>query len=132
MTNLGLWWNAKYVELEPTELAVGGALAILIGAAVLYVIIKVLRSRIVKLIGMGALLLTAAFIGWLVVDQQVRGERERIAQIWSRTFDNNEIKDFESCVANRSPRIAGTQYRVELVTECGEVAKAIKQGLEAR
>lgn len=25
MTNLGLWWNAKYVELEPTELAVGGA-----------------------------------------------------------------------------------------------------------
>jgi hypothetical protein len=132
MTNLGLWWNQRYVEVEPTELAIGGALAILVGAAVLYVIIKVLRSRIVKLIGAGLIVATLSAVGWLFVDQQAQEERQRVAQIWSRTFDNSEIKDFESCVANRSPRIAGTQSRVELVTECGEVAKAIKQGLEAR
>lgn len=35
MTNLGLWWNSRYVEVEPMELAIGGALAILVGAAVL-------------------------------------------------------------------------------------------------
>ena len=132
MTNLGLWWNSRYVEVEPMELAIGGFFAILVGGVVLYFIAKVLRSRIVKLIGVGVAVATISLVGWLFVNHHAQEERERVSRIWSRTFDNSAIKDFESCVSNRPPRIAGTQYRVEVVTECGEVAKAIKQGLEAR
>jgi hypothetical protein len=132
MTNLGLWWNSRYVEVEPTELAIGAILAILVSGALLYFTVKVLRSRIIKLIGVGVVVLTVSLVGWFFVDQHAQEEQERVSQIWSRTFDNNEIKDFESCVSNRPPKFSGTQSRVELVTECGEVAKAIKQGLEVR
>ncbi len=132
MTNLGVWWESRYLELEPTDLAMGAVLAILVGGALLYFIVKVLRSRIFKLLTAGVALATLVLIGWFVIDQRAQGERERMSQIWSRTFDDSAITDFESCVANRSPAISGTRSRVDLVTECGEVAKAIKQGLEAR
>jgi len=132
MTNLGLSWNSRYLELEPMELAIGAMMAILVGGAVLYVTLKVLRSRPVKLIGIGLFLAMVSLVGWLALDQHQQEERARVSHIWSRTFDNEAIKDFESCVANRAPRSPGTQYRVEVVTECGDVAKAIKEGLEAR
>jgi hypothetical protein len=132
VTNLGLSWNSRYLELGPTELALAGVATILVGGAVLYFILKVLRSRPVKLLGIGLLLATMSLVGWLILDQRAQDERARVAQIWSRTFENSAIKDFESCVANRTPRSPGEQYRVELVTECGDVAKAIKEGLGAR
>ena len=50
-TNLGLSWNSRYLELQPTELAIAGVAAILVGGAILYVLLKVLRSRPVKLLG---------------------------------------------------------------------------------
>lgn len=132
VTNLGLSWNSRYLELEPTELIIGGVVAILVGGAVLYFLLKVLRSRPVKLLGIGLLIAAAALVGWLALDRQQQDERTRVSDIWSRTFENSAIKDFESCVANRSPRSPGPQYRVEVVTECGDVAKAIKEGLDAR
>ncbi len=132
VTNLGFSWNSRYLELEPTELVIGGVVAILVGGAVLYFFLKVLRSRPVKLLGIGLLITTAALVGWLALDRHQQDERTRVSEIWSRTFENSAIKDFESCVANRSPRSPGPQYRVEVVTECGDVAKAIKEGLEAR
>ena len=132
VTNLGLSWNSRYLELEPTELVIGGMVAILVGGVVLYFLLKVLRSRPVKLLGMGLLIAAAALVGWLALDQHQQDERTRVSDIWSRTFENSAIKDFESCVANRSPRSPGPQYRVEVVTECGDVAKAIKEGLDAR
>ena len=132
VTNLGLSWNSRYLELEPTELVIGGMVAILVGGVVLYFLLKVLRSRPVKLLGIGLLIAAAALVGWLALDRQQQDERTRVSDIWSRTFENSAIKDFESCVANRSPRSPGPQYRVEVVTECGDVAKAIKEGLDAR
>ena len=132
VTNLGLSWNSRYLELEPTELIIGGVVAILVGGAVLYFLLKVLRSRPVKLLGMGLLIAAAALVGWLALDQHQQDERARVSDIWSRTFENSAIKDFESCVANLPPRSPGTEYRVEVVTECGDVAKAIKEGLQTR
>jgi len=132
VTNLGLSWNSRYFELSPTELALAAVAALLVGGAVLYVLLKVLRSKPVKMLGMALLLATVALIGWLAIDRHQQDERTRVAEIWSRTFENTAIKDFESCVANRTPRSPGPQYRVEVVTECGDVAKAIKEGLEAR
>ncbi len=132
VTNLGLSWNSRYLELEPTELAIAIVVAILVGGAVLYFIFKVLRSKPVKLLGMALLVGAVALVGWLAIDQHQQDERARVSEIWSRTFENSAIKDFESCVANRTPRSPGAQYRVEVVTECGDVAKAIKEGLEAR
>ena len=131
-TNLGLSWNSRYLELQPTELAIAGVAAILVGGAILYVLLKVLRSRPVKLLGIALLVAGASLVGWLALDQRQQNERTRVSDIWSRTFENSAIKDFESCVANLPPRSPGTQYRVEVVTECGDVAKAIKDGLEAR
>lgn len=52
VTNLGLSWNSRYLELEPAELAVAILAALLVGGAVLYFLLKVLRSRPVKLLGM--------------------------------------------------------------------------------
>ncbi|MBA5873938.1 MAG: hypothetical protein GDA66_05240 [Nitrospira sp. CR1.2] len=132
VTNLGLSWNSRYLELEPTELAIAIVAALLVGGAALYVLLKVLRSKPVKLLGIGLLLGAVALVGWLAVDRHQQDERTRVSEIWSRTFENNDIKDFESCVAHRIPRSPGAQYRVEVVTECGDVAKAIKEGLEAR
>lgn len=132
VTNLGLSWNSRYFELSPTEMALAAVAALLVGGAVLYVLLKVLRSKPVKMLGMALLLATGALIGWLAIDRHQQDERTRVAEIWSRTFENTAIKDFESCVANRTPRSPGPQYRVEVVTECGDVAKAIKEGLEAR
>lgn len=132
VTNLGFSWNSRYLELEPTELVIGGVVAFLVGGAVLYFLLKVLRSRPVKLLGMGLLIAAAGAIGWLAIDQHQQDERTRVSEIWSRTFENSAIKDFESCVANRTPRSPGPQYRIEVVTECGDVAKAIKEGLDAR
>lgn len=132
VTNLGLSWNSRYLELEPTELALAIVAALLVGGAALYILLKVLRSKPVKLLGIGLLLGAVALVGWLAVDRHQQDERTRVSEIWSRTFENNEIKDFESCVAHRPPRSPGAQYRVEVVTECGDVAKAIKEGLEAR
>ncbi len=132
VTNLGLSWNSRYLELEPTELVIGGMVAILVGGVVLYFLLKVLRSRPVKLLGMGLLIAAAALVGWLALDQHQQDERARVSDIWSRTFENSAIKDFESCVANLPPRSPGTEYRVEVVTECGDVAKAIKEGLQTR
>ena len=106
--------------------------AILVGGVVLYFLLKVLRSRPVKLLGMGLLIAAAALVGWLALDQHQQDERARVSDIWSRTFENSAIKDFESCVANLPPRSPGTEYRVEVVTECGDVAKAIKEGLQTR
>ena len=113
-------------------MALAAVAALLVGGAVLYVLLKVLRSKPVKMLGMALLLATVALIGWLAIDRHQQDERTRVAEIWSRTFENTAIKDFESCVANRTPRSPGPQYRVEVVTECGDVAKAIKEGLEAR
>ena len=132
VTNLGLSWNSRYFELSPTEMALAAVAALLVGGAVLYVLLKVLRSKPVKMLGMALLLATVALIGWLAIDRHQQDERTRVAEIWSRTFENTAIKNFESCVANRTPRSPGPQYRVEVVTECGDVAKAIKEGLEAR
>lgn len=132
VTNLGLSWNSRYFELSPTEMALAAVAALLVGGAVLYVLLKVLRSKPVKMLGMALLLATVVLIGWLAIDRHQQDERTRVAEIWSRTFENTAIKDFESCVANRTPRSPGPQYRVEVVTECGDVAKAIKEGLEAR
>lgn len=132
VTNLGLSWNSRYLELEPAELAVAILAALLVGGAVLYFLLKVLRSRPVKLLGMLIVIGAVALVGWLALDQHQQDERTRVSEIWSRTFENNAIKDFESCVANRTPRSPGPQYRVEVVTECGDVAKAIKEGLDAR
>ena len=132
VTNLGVSWNSRYFELSPTEMALAAVAALLVGGAVLYVLLKVLRSKPVKMLGMALLLATVALIGWLAIDRHQQDERTRVAEIWSRTFENTAIKDFESCVANRTPRSPGPQYRVEVVTECGDVAKAIKEGLEAR
>lgn len=132
VTNLGLSWNSRYLELEPAELAVAIMAALLVGGAVLYFLLKVLRSRPVKLLGMLIVIGAVALVGWLALDQHQQDERTRVSEIWSRTFENNAIKDFESCVANRTPRSPGPQYRVEVVTECGDVAKAIKEGLDAR
>ena len=132
VTNVGLSWNSRYFELSPTEMALAAVAALLVGGAVLYVLLKVLRSKPVKMLGMALLLATVALIGWLAIDRHQQDERTRVAEIWSRTFENTAIKDFESCVANRTPRSPGPQYRVEVVTECGDVAKAIKEGLEAR
>lgn len=132
VTNLGLSWNSRYLELEPAELAVAILAAVLVGGAVLYFLLKVLRSRPVKLLGMLIVIGAVALVGWLALDQHQQDERTRVSEIWSRTFENNAIKDFESCVANRTPRSPGPQYRVEVVTECGDVAKAIKEGLDAR
>ncbi|MEK6804346.1 MAG: hypothetical protein AABZ34_17050 [Nitrospirota bacterium] len=131
-TNLGLSWNSRYLELQPTELAIAGVAVILVGGAILYVLLKVLQSRPVKLLGIGLLVSVAALVGWLILDQRQQDQRTRVSDIWSRTFENSAIKDFESCVANRTPRNVGPQYRVEVVTECGDVAKAIKDGLESR
>lgn len=132
VTNLGLSWNSRYLELAPTELAIAIVAALLVGGAALYVLLKVLRSKPVKVLGLVLLLSAIALVGWLTLDRHQQDERTRVAEIWSRTFENNAIKDFESCVANRTPRSPGAQYRVEVVTECGDVAKAIKEGLEAR
>lgn len=132
VTNLGLSWNSRYLELEPAELAVAILAAVLVGGAVLYFLLKVLRSRPVKLLGMLIVIGAVALVGWLALDQHQQDERTRVSEIWSRTFENSAIKDFESCVANRTPRSPGPQYRVEVVTECGDVAKAIKEGLDAR
>jgi hypothetical protein len=132
VTNLGLSWNSRYLELEPAELAVAILAAVLVGGAVLYFLLKVLRSRPVKLLGMLIVIGAVTLVGWLALDQHQQDERTRVSEIWSRTFENNAIKDFESCVANRTPRSPGPQYRVEVVTECGDVAKAIKEGLDAR
>ncbi len=131
-TSLGLSWDSRYFELQPTELAIAGVAAILVVGAILYVLLKVLRSRPIKFLGMALLVSVAALVGWQVLDQRQQDERTRVSGIWSRTFENSDIKDFESCVANRTPRNVGAQYRVEVVTECGDVAKAIKEGLEAR
>ena len=132
VTNLGLSWNSRYLELSPTEMAIAIVAALLVGGAALYVLLKVLRSKPVKLLGMALLVAGIALVGWLAIDQHQQDERARVSEIWSRTFENSAIKDFESCVANRTPRSPGPQYRVEVVTECGDVAKAIKEGLEAR
>ncbi len=132
VTNLGLSWNSRYLELAPTELAIAIVAALLVGGAALYVLLKVLRSKPVKVLGLVLLLSAITLVGWLTLDRHQQDERTRVAEIWSRTFENNAIKDFESCVANRTPRSPGAQYRVEVVTECGDVAKAIKEGLEAR
>lgn len=132
VTNLGLTWNSRYLELSPTEMAIAIVAALLVGGTALYVLLRVLRSKPVKLLGMALLLGGIALVGWLALDQHQQDERMRISEIWSRTFENSAIKDFESCVANRTPRSPGPQYRVEVVTECGDVAKAIKEGLDAR
>lgn len=131
VTNLGLSWNSRYLELAPAELAIAIVAALVVGGAVLYVLLKVLRSKPVKLLALGLVVSAVALVGWLTLDRHQQDERTRVSEIWSRTFENNAIKDFESCVANRTPRSPGAQYRVEVVTECGDVAKAIKEGLEA-
>lgn len=132
VTNLGLSWNSRYLELAPTELAIAIVAALLVTGAGLYFLLKVLRSKPVKLLGMVMLVGAVALVGWLAIDRHQQDERTRVSEIWTRTFENSAIKDFESCVANRTPRSPGAQYRVEVVTECGDVAKAIKEGLEAR
>ena len=131
-SNFGFSWDSRYFELQPTELAIAGAAAILVVGAILYVLLKVLQSRPIKFLGIALLVSGAGLVGWLALDQRQEEERARVSGIWSRTFENSAIKDFESCVANRTPRNVGAQYRVEVVTECGDVAKAIKDGLEAR
>ena len=75
VTSLGLSWNSRYLELEPTELAIAVVAALLVGGAALYVLLKVLRSKPVKLLGMGLLIgmLAAAFIA--LVDHTARYTR---------------------------------------------------------
>ena len=108
-TSLGLSWDSRYFELQPTELAIAGVAAILVVGAILYVLLKVLRSRPIKFLGMALLVSVAALVGWQVLDQRQQDERTRVSGIWSRTFENSDIKDFESCVANRTPRNVGAQ-----------------------
>ena len=65
VTNLGLSWNSRYFELSPTEMALAAVAALLVGGAVLYVLLKVLRSKPVKMLGMALLLATVALmVGW--------------------------------------------------------------------
>ena len=89
VTNLGLSWNSRYLELSPTEMAIAIVAALLVGGAALYVLLKVLRSKPVKMLGMGLLLAAIALIGWLALDQHQQDERTRVSEIWSRTFENS-------------------------------------------
>ena len=62
VTNLGLSWNSRYLELSPTEMAIAIVAALLVGGAALYFLLKVLRSKPVKLLGMALLIAGIALV----------------------------------------------------------------------
>lgn len=114
------------------QIALAALAAILLVGTFLYGTIKVLRSRNGR-IGLALTLLAAlAAGGFWFVDQRGQEERERVETQWATAFNDITVKDFDSCVSRKASIYSDTRYRVDKVKECGEVAKAIKQGMEAQ
>lgn len=106
--------------------------AILLIVTLVYVIVKALRSRKGR-VGLGLTLVMAIVAGgfWFL-NHQAQEEEDRISKVWSTAFRDPSITNFESCVERKAGWSSSEHLRKKMVIECGEIAKAIKQGLGVR
>lgn len=129
MEEVKFWLGSEQISIPLLYLVIGSATALLLVGVALYYVYKVLRTKTGRLIG--AALLVAA-VGWWAIEERAQTERERVSRMWTDAFRDSSITDFETCVSSRTAKIYSRDYRLRLVNECGEVAKSIKQGLDAR
>lgn len=114
------------------QIAVVGLAVTLLIVTLVYVIVKGLRSRKGR-IGLGlSMVLIILSAGFWFLNYQAQEEQDRISKVWSTAFEDPSIQGFESCVERKAGSSASEHYRKKMVIECGEIAKAIEQGMGAR